>query len=103
MPIFCAVYEGKPAARAEDAVEVGGASIVCWIKAISAAEAAKLARQTIEERLWIIVAVDEEWTEVTKSGVPLSSSPYFEQAAIDGECYVFHTWNNEADSGNLAR
>jgi hypothetical protein len=97
VPLFYAIYEGRPTPQAHDTAEVGGASIVCWVRAASKVEAADQARRAIEERLWVIVAVDEAWAEATESAVPPESMQYFEQAMSDGECYVFHTWPNDAE------
>ena len=97
--VFCAVYEGRPTPEAADAAEVGGASIVCWVRASSKGEAAELARRAIEEHRWIIVAVDEPWTEASEAAVPAESRQYLDQALIDGECYVFHNWNNSPEDG----
>lgn len=102
VPVFCAMYEGRPTPQAHDAAEVGGASIVCWVRAASKVEAADQARRVIEERLWVIVAVGEAWAEATDAAVPPESREYFEQAMSDGECYVFHTWTNDAEDREAA-
>jgi predicted RNase H-like nuclease len=96
-PVFYAIYEGRPTPQAQDAAEVDGASIVCWVRATSKAEAADLARRAIENRRWVIVAVDEPWVEAAETTMPRESRRYLEQAKVDGECYVFHTWTNDAE------
>ena len=99
VPVFCAIYVGRPTPEAPDAAEVGGASIVCWVRASTKSEAADLARRAIEERRWVIVAVDEPWVEASEAAVPAESRQYLDQARIDGECYIFHTWNNNPQDG----
>jgi len=102
VPVFRAIYKGRPTPDAPDAAEVGGASIVCWVRASSKREAAEMARRAIEEQRWLILAIDEPWLEATESTVPIESRQYLEQARIDGECYVFHTWNNNPEDGATA-
>ena len=102
MAVFSAVYEGRPMPEAEDAAAVGGAFITCWVSATSKAEAAERARRTIEGRYWVVVAIDVAWSEVTESSLESGSLQHFEQARIDGECYVFHTWGNAAEEDAAA-
>ena len=97
MPIFSVVYEGRPTPEAPAAATVGGASIVCWIRAKSNAEAAERARQFFDEQCWIVIELDRPWKRMTQQNVPAESMNRFEQAQIDGECYIFHTWNNFAE------
>jgi len=95
--MFSAIYEGCPTPQAPDATEVRGASIVCWVRAKSKSEAAQRAHLAIEGRRWVIRAIESPWRQVSEKTVPIESIKYLEQAEIDGECYVFHSWDNSAE------
>ena len=97
--IFSAVYKGRPTPQAEDAAAVNGGYIACWVRAESKVEAAERARRTIEARLWVIETMDVPWNQVTESSLGPESLGHFEQAKVDGECYVFHTWSKDAQDG----
>ena len=97
MAIYYIRYEAKPTPESELFNDCGGAFINCWVKAKSEAAAIKATTEAIEENCWNIVSIDEECRVITEksfSGGP-EGLEYYEQAASDGECYVYHQWPNE--------
>jgi hypothetical protein len=76
----------------------GGAYINCWVKAQSEEEASKSVSAMIRERGWKIVSIEEECREVTEAlyAEHEESREYYDQAAVEGECYVFHQWPVDA-------
>ncbi len=89
MSVYFLSYRARPAAL--EHVGPTGAYINCWVKQKSAAAAQQQAETTIRNNSWVVEAV-EEAAEVVE--VPSAeSAQYFEQAQIDGEVYVFHTWS----------
>jgi hypothetical protein len=62
----------------------------CWVKADSAEEAKRLASDSVRTEGWVIEAVEQEIRLVTEPDE--ETRERFDQAEIDGSCYVFHTW-----------
>ena len=71
----------------------GGASVGCWIKNQTEKNAYLIAKVWIEENGWRIICLDEQYpiSEEDYSDKP-EGREYFEQALIDGEVFVFHTF-----------
>lgn len=97
MTVYYIVYEAKPTPESELFNDCGGAFINCWVKAKSETIAIKTTAEAIRENYWEIVAVEEGCRLITEKNY--SDDPerleYYEQAASDGECYVYHQWPNE--------
>ena len=104
MAIFYMQYEAIPLPESEDFEEWGGAYVNCWVKAESEDEASKLASASIHERGGKIIAVEEECREVTQDvyAEDEEGRAYFDQAALDGECYVYHQWPIDMQEGDTA-
>ena len=101
MTIFFSRYEAIPLPEAEDFAVCGGAYINCWIQAQSEEEASELAAVVIHERGWKVVSVDEECREVDESLYAEDDKhrEYYDQAVLDGGCYVFHQWPVDDQDG----
>jgi hypothetical protein len=102
VPIYFIQYEARPNPESEDFVKCGGGFINCWVKSNSPDEARKAATKTINENNWEIVAVEENCREVSENSYSEEDDglEHYEQATLDGECYVFHTWRNEPQQNN---
>jgi uncharacterized protein with PIN domain len=94
MTIFYAQYEAVPLPQSEEFGECGGAYISCWLRAQSEREAADLVSALLQDRGWQIVSVEEECREVTAAvySEDEEGRGHYDQAVMDGECYVFHQW-----------
>jgi hypothetical protein len=90
MAIYFAEFRARPGEHLPESTETGGAYINCWIKADSAAEAQKLASAFITSEGWIVESVEHEARLIIEPDE--ESRERFEQAQVDGECYVFHKW-----------
>jgi len=98
MPIFYVQFEALPNPGSHDFKEFGGAYVNCWVSASSETQAKDIARKSIGEAQWHVVAVEEEVREVNEQyySENIEGLEHYEQALLDGECYVFHRWPNEA-------
>src|SRR5687768_10147576 len=90
MSIYFVGFRARPGQALAESSEVGGAFVNCWIKAGSDDEAQNVAHSFIASEGWIIEAVEHAPRLVTEPDK--ETEEYFEQAEIDGSCYVFHNW-----------
>jgi hypothetical protein len=88
--IYFVGFRARPGSQLAESKDVGGAYVNCWIKAHSLAEAQDLAAEGVASEGWVIEAVEEEIRLVTQPDE--ETRERFDQAEIDGSCYVFHTW-----------
>ena len=97
MGIFFIQYESIPFSGSSDYEDTGGAYINCWVRAPSLDEAKDIALRDIEENKWKVVEVQEAY-KITRDFYEESdeSLECYQQAELDGECYVYHRWPNEA-------
>lgn len=103
MTIFFAQYHAVPLPHSEQYAECGGAYVNCWLEAASEDEAHKMASALIHGRGWQILSVEEECREVTQASYADNEEgkEHYDQAVLDGECYVFHQWPVDAgETGN---
>ena len=93
MKMFLITYHGKPLPNTDDAKKLGGAYINCYIEADKFEEANLIARGEIEKNHWNILELDDTRV-VTKDDYidDPHNREYFEQALIDKEVLVFHTY-----------
>jgi hypothetical protein len=96
MNIFYLMFKAWPSEKSDDFDQVGGAYINCWIKELDETSAREKAFRMAENKGWIVDTLEESYV-VTRERYRDSpkSLQYFDQAAIDGECYVFHTWPSD--------
>jgi hypothetical protein len=84
-------YNCLPGNKHPDSERVGETYVNCWLRVRSFAEAKNLAEQNIKSQFWKIRVLDEIWRippghhRTEEDGLP-----YYEQALIDREVYVFH-------------
>jgi len=90
MGIYFLAFAARPGESLEESKRFGGAHINCWVRAGTASEAQTTAAADIKARGWIIETVESE--PRVEAQPPASALEYFEEAKIDGSCYVFHTW-----------
>jgi hypothetical protein len=92
--IFYVQFEAVPLPESQEFEQCGGAYVNCWLSAESETQAAKLASASVREAGWRVVAVEEACREVDKAYYSENDEgrEHFEQATLDGECYVFHQW-----------
>jgi hypothetical protein len=70
----------------------------CWIDRITFDEAENAGRQMIEKHGWWAGKLDQaREVEVGEYDEHTPGREYFEQALIDGEALVFHTWPKGAE------
>ena len=88
--IYFVGFRARPGQGLGDKNDVGGAYVNCWIKAGSSHEAQNVAYSYVTSEGWIVEAVEHEAR--LQSDPDKESEEHFEQAQIDGSCYVFHEW-----------
>jgi hypothetical protein len=91
--MFFFQFEATPRTDHPEGDEVAGAYVNCWIDRPTIEEAEHVARTMISEDCWIVGepdeahAVDRDYYANNPDGLQ-----YFEQALIDKEVLVFHTF-----------
>ena len=97
--MFCFQFEARPKATHSRAHEIGGATVNCWIERGTLEEAESYARGSIADEDWTILHKEDGFL-VTRDTQDPEGMRYFEQAEIDKEVFVFHTWPlNAPDDG----
>jgi hypothetical protein len=82
----------------------GGAHVNCWLVVETEAQAIRRATELVEGYGWRVESVDRcQATERAHYDTDSDDLEYFEQALIDGEVVVFHTWPNEAEDRGVAQ
>jgi hypothetical protein len=89
--IYFVSFLAKPVTLEEDGAT--GAYVNCWIKRESAVVAQAQAEKDIRENGWRIEAIEQSVRAVEDKPKKEAGLEYFEQAQIDGEVYVYHTWS----------
>ncbi len=102
MPIYFIQYEARPTPNSQEFLKYGGGFVNCWVKASSPEKAREVATKAINENGWHILTIEEDCREVSEHSYleEKEGLEYYEQATLDGECYVFHTWGNESQEEN---
>ena len=92
MTMFLLTYHGRPNKKYKGG-PIGGAYINCYVKTTNIVKADKIATTEIKKLNWDIVEKTET-KKVTKSSFDKGSDglEYYEQALIDKEVFVFHTY-----------
>jgi len=86
-------FEARPKNTSEPAGKADGAFVNCWIHRDTPEEAESYARGAIADQDWSIMRVEDS-RSVTRETQPVDSLQYFDQAELDGEVFVFHTWDD---------
>ena len=102
--IFFIEYEVRPNSGTKAFEEFGGAFVNCYVQASSEAEATAFAQAEMTESGWSVIAVEETPAQLDRDYL-VNNNPdglrYFDQAVLDGECYVFHTWGIESQEDDV--
>jgi hypothetical protein len=93
MPMFFFQYEVRPKQTHLKHDEYGGAMVCCWVLRDTQSQAEAVARGWIGDEDWRITRVETAtlMTREQQAEHP-EAMQYFEQAEIDSEVFVFHTW-----------
>ncbi len=74
-----------------------GAYVNCWIKSTSAKSAQFQAETGLRESGWYVETIEQSASAVEVRPETESGAEFYDQAKIDGEVYVFHTWHGTDD------
>lgn len=90
------IYHVKPTPELIDKADIGGAYVGCWIEASSFKSACVAAEREIQLANWQIIEQDEAYEVTEKDYLPGSPElEFYEQALIDKEVLVFHTYSKK--------
>jgi hypothetical protein len=76
--------------------DVAGAFVNSWVKSRSLSSARRRARTAIRRADWVIVDYISQQSIRTKATLTKASRRYFDQAQLDGEVHVYHTYPRSA-------
>ena len=98
MTVFYLLFEAAPHPTSEHFLSCGGAYVNCWVNALSARQAHKMAASAIVENGWMIIAIEEQGHEVTEQWYmdDAETLEYFEQAVSDK---IIPRWRGEPFDG----
>jgi len=93
MPMFFFQFEVRPKQTNPERDRYAGAMVNCWVLRDTLSQAEAVARGWIGDEDWRITRVElaSLMTREQQSEHP-DGMRYFEQAEIDSEVFVFHTW-----------
>lgn len=96
-PTYFFQVEVSPGPGNPERANIGGAIVSCWIRIETATEASEIVTRKLSDLSWIIKSVsgprartEADYDEHSEGG------GYFQQAQIDGEVFVFHTFAEKA-------
>ncbi|MGM9428948.1 hypothetical protein [Hydrogenophaga sp. MI9] len=90
-------FEVRPQPDSQHFSSVGGAVANCFVEAESEDAARQLAANSLQDNGWEVLSVEDGPVFVERSDLEDPDwLAWFDQAAADGECYVFHQWPPEA-------
>ena len=89
--MFFFQFEVRPNKTHPQCSRYGGAMVNCWIQQDTQTQAEAVARSWIADEGWRITAI-EKATLITRDTQNPDGMQYLEQAEIDGEVFLFHTW-----------
>ena len=96
MKVFFFQFRCSPLTNSYNYLEYEGAFINCWIKSDNEYAAVETAQGYIFNSKWKVEEleekdiIDDEFYNQKDEGLK-----YYKQALLDGECYVFHTWERK--------
>jgi len=94
--MFFVLFRAAPRPGTRTAPDAAGAFVSCWIDRPTLEEAIDAGRTSTEKEGWTVREVEEAYT-VNSSTYPPGKHghEYFEQAQIDKEVFVYHTYPND--------
>jgi hypothetical protein len=91
--IYFFQFEVTPTVKHSENEKIAGAIVDCWIKSDSLDRAELVARERIRSAEWIVDDANQAFADARERYEENSRNLiYFEQALIDGEVLVFHTY-----------
>ena len=96
MPIYLLIYHSEPPKEDIDP-EIIGAFINCWIDATDIELAETIAKHKIKELGWQIIETEDAYELIEGNFEDSKSLEYYNQALIDKEVYVIHTYASLED------
>lgn len=91
----------RPAENSPNAVEYGGAYANCWVQREVLSDAMAAAIDLVHDAGWQAETVEEE-RQVFREEFNGDGLEYFDQAVLDNEVCVFHTWPIDSSNAGSA-
>src|SRR4051812_27269926 len=96
MKMYFLVFHVQPRPDLEDANDIGGAYVSCWIEADTIKQAEQIAKQEIGDLKWDILEKDDAYELDPKDYTSDSDGfEFYQQALIDKMILRFHTYPAE--------
>jgi hypothetical protein len=89
--MYLVTFEVRPTRLCGNYAKVAGAFVNCWMRSATCASARRVARRALRREGWRLL---EEVASSQKLPRNLAegTEPFYRQAMVDGEVFVFHTW-----------
>jgi len=93
IPMQYLIFDAVPDLTVDHEEGYAGASVGCWIKDQTPKNAYLIARGLIQDHGWVVLGLDEQYriTAEDYDDKP-EGKEFFEQALLDNEVFVFHTY-----------
>lgn len=100
--MYYLMFHAVPLSKNPEAASVGGAYVSCWIERATLSEADNVARSWIGSEQWHVDDREEAYS-IDRSDYrdDNPSLQYYEQALIDGEVFVFHSYPTPGPSHSI--
>ena len=94
--VFRITIRARPNPGSVDDDDAGGAYVNAFVNCLSETEAVEVATRLVREADWIVEGIDDV-CRLSRNDIDESDPEfgYFDQAIVDREVAVFHTWPNE--------
>ncbi|RKY93942.1 MAG: hypothetical protein DRQ01_03555 [Ignavibacteriae bacterium] len=93
MNIFYFRFSCIPINNSENYENYAGGYVNCWIRSNNEDSAQRIAEGVISKQEWEVEHLEEKFIiEKGYYGQNDEGAKYYEQALLDSECCVFHTW-----------
>jgi hypothetical protein len=95
IPMQYLIIEAAPDPTYDHQENYAGSSVGCWIKDQTETNASHIARGWIEAQGWVVLELTDQHPVTAETYKDKTEGrEYFEQALIDSEVFVFHTYKN---------
>jgi hypothetical protein len=94
--MYFLLFHVQPRPDLEDADDIGGAYVSCWIEADSIKQAEQITKWKIGDLKWNILEKDDAYELIPDHYTPDSAGfEFYQQALIDKMVLCFHTYPAE--------
>ena len=93
MPVFILIIHAKPELENQEATEIAGAYVKCFIEAETLELAEKTALKFLTAENWRAIALEESYAVTENDHIDDPGGlEVYQQVLVDKEVYTFHTY-----------